>query len=97
MFRKVLTFVMLIIIMIGLVVGIYFFFTTNVNSDVDNNVNFAIFETVQTKPFEVNEFFTYGKCFNFSGILPGISEDNFESAKLYLTNGNGYEKTYKLN
>ena len=52
---------------------------------------------VQTKQFEVNEFFTYGKCFNFSGILPGIAKDNFESAKLYLTNGNGYEKTYKLN
>lgn len=28
--------------------------------------------------------------------MPDISEDNFESAKLYLTNGNGNEKTYRL-
>ena len=55
-----------------------------------------MFANVQTKQFEVSEFFTYGKSFNFSGILPGISKDNFESAKLYLTDGNGYEKTYKL-
>lgn len=51
---------------------------------------------MQTKQFEVSKFFTYGKCFNFSGVLPGISKDNFESAKLYLTDGKNYEKTYKL-
>ena len=62
----------------------------------ENSINSEVFANVQTKQFEVSEFFTYGKCFNFSGILPGISKDNFESAKLYLTDGNGYEKTYKL-
>lgn len=32
MFRKILTFVMLIIITIGIIVGIYFSFTTDINN-----------------------------------------------------------------
>lgn len=41
-------------------------------------------------------FFTYGKCFNFSGKLVGVPKDNFESAKLCVTDGNGFEKTFPL-
>lgn len=62
----------------------------------EDTIDTAIFDTVQTKQFEVSQFFTYGKCFNLSGILPGISKDNFESAKIILTDGVGYEKTYKM-
>ena len=58
--------------------------------NTESLVKSKIFDNVQLKQFEVSEFFTYGNSFNLSGVLPGIEKDNFESAKLYLTNENGY-------
>lgn len=87
---------MLILIIIGLGIGIYFSIFFKKQTQEDKSENDAIFAMLQTKQIEVNEFFTFGKCFNFSGKLSGISKDNFESAKLYLTDGNGFEKSYQL-
>lgn len=96
MFRKFLTFVMLIFIIVGFGVGLYFGFAPDAVSPSNQSRDKAIFGLVQTKPIEVSEFFTYGQYFNFSGTLPGVSKDNFESAKLYLTDGDEFEKTYSL-
>lgn len=96
MLKKILTFIMLILIMLGLGIGIYFSTSSSDETQEEKTKNNAIFGIMQTKQMEVTEFFTFGKCFNFSGKLSGISKDNFESAKLYLTNGNGFEKTYQL-
>ncbi len=95
MFKKLLTFFMLIFIIIGLAVGIYFSVFSADGTQEEAKID-AIFGSIQTKTVEVSEFFTYGKCFNFSGKLAGIAKDNFESAKLYLTDGNGFEKSYSL-
>ncbi len=96
MFRKVLNFSMLILIIAGFVIGIYFSCFSKSQQQQENSKNDAIFAMLQTKQIEVTEFFTFGKCLNFSGKLTGVSKDNFESAKLYLTNGNDFEKTYQL-
>lgn len=96
MLKKSLTVVMLIFILFGVGIGIYFGFFSTAQNDRQNEKN-AIFENVQTRQVEVTRFFTYGKYFNFSGKLSGISKDNYESAKLYITDGNGLEKTYQLN
>lgn len=91
MFKKILTFIMLIFILIGLGTGLYFA-TFSKNKDKEKQeIKQAIFEKMQTKQVEVTEIFTYGKCFNFSGKLAGVSKDNFESAKLYLTDGNEFK------
>ena len=96
MFKKLLTFIMLIFIILGLGIGIYFSFHSNEKNSVKMSKIDAVLEEAQTKQVEVKEFFTYGKAFNFSGVLSGISKDNFESVKLYVTNGDGFEKTYPL-
>ena len=96
MFKKFLTFMMLILIVIGFAIGIYFSIFAREKTQDEQTKNDAIFAMIQTKPIEVTEFFTFGKCFNFSGKLSGIAKDNFESAKLYLTDGNGFEKNYRL-
>lgn len=96
MFRKFLTFIMLIFVIIGFGVGLYFGFAPDAVSPSEKSRDKAIFGLAQTKPIEVLEFFTYGQYFNFSGILPGVDKDNFESAKLYLTDGKEFEQTYSL-
>lgn len=96
MFKKILTFVMFIFILIGLGTGLYFATFSKSKNKEQQEIKQAIFEKMQTKQVEVTEIFTYGKCFNFSGKLAGVSKDNFESAKLYLTDGNEFEKTYPL-
>ncbi len=95
MLKKLITFVMLILIFIGLGVGVYFAVFSKENAE-EEKVNEAIFSLLQTKQIEVSEFFTFGRCFNFSGKLSSVSKDNFESAKLYLTDGSGFEKIYPV-
>lgn len=97
MFKKLLTFSMLIVVIIGAGIGIYFAVFSKDVSYVEKSKTQAIFGLVQTKQVQVTEFFTYGKALNISGTIDNISKDNFESVKLYLTNANGFEKTYKLN
>lgn len=96
MFKKLLTFIMLIFIVIGLIIGVYFSMTPNIGKRENKNQDDAIFGMIQTKQVKINQFFTYGKCLNLSGVLEDVSKDNFESVKLYLTNGSDFEKIYKL-
>lgn len=96
MFKKILTFVMLIFIVIGLGTGLYFATFSKMKRQEQQEIKQAIFEKLQTKQVEVSQMFTYGTCFHFSGTLSGVLKDNFESAKLYLIDGNEFEKTYPL-
>lgn len=95
MLKKLLTFIMLIFIIVGLGIGIYYATFSN-DEPEEKEKDEAIFGLIQTKQVQVTEFFTFGKCLNFSGSLVGVAKDNFESVKLYITNGNDFEKTYKL-
>lgn len=96
MLKKLLTFMILIFMISGLGIGLYFSFHAKGKSTSEVSKLDTVFANVQTKQVQVKEFFTYGRAFNFSGSLSGISKDNFESVKLYLTNGDGIEKTYPL-
>lgn len=85
MVQKIITIIMIFLIIIGCIIGLFFSV-----SDKDENINqisvFNVLDSVQTKNVEVNEFFTYGRYFNFSGTINGIAKDNFENAKLFITN-----------
>lgn len=96
MFKKILTFTMLILVMIGLGVGVYFAAFPRGQDREQKSIDDAIFGMVQSKKVEIDKFFTYGRSFNISGKLPGVSKDNFESVKLYLVDGKGFEQTHKL-
>lgn len=96
MLKKLLTFIMLIFVIVGFSVGIYFSMHTEKTVEVEQSKLDSMFEKIQVKQVEVKEFFVYGKAFNFSGVLPSISKDNFETVKLLVTNGEDFEKTYPL-
>jgi len=94
--KKVITIIMVVVILITiyqyLVIAIKGGFFKKTETKVDEK----IFSMVQNKEAEVTEFFTYGTSFSLSGRITNISKDNFESARLILSDGLEYEKTYKL-
>lgn len=63
MLKRLLTFIMLIFIIIGLGIGIYFSVFSNGETQEEKSKNDAIFGLIQTKQMEVTEFFTYRKVF----------------------------------
>lgn len=54
-----------------------------------------IFGELQEKNAQITEFYTYGTHFQISGIVDGISKDNFENAKLVLVDENS-EQEYAI-
>lgn len=67
----------------------------NSKSKTDGSIE-NIFSKVQSKQAEVTEFFTYGTSLNITCKISGISEDNYESARIIISDGLEFEKEYKL-
>ena len=79
--------VFLILVFIG--IGSGFFITikrVNGKREAQRKVDY-IFTSVQTKPITVTNFYTYGDTLNIEGKLSNISKDNFEGAKIIITDG----------
>ena len=96
MLKKIFTYFMLILVICGLGIGIYFSLNSTEGTKEQRDKKEAIFGMVQQKEVEISQYFTYGQFFNFSGSISNISKDNFESVKLYLTDGKEFEKNYEL-
>ena len=58
MFKKVLTFIMFIFVIIGLGIGLYFAFSPNNVSYEQENRDEAIFGSLKSKQIQVTDFFT---------------------------------------
>ncbi len=88
---KFLSLIVIILIFVGVILGIYFALNGK-----QKEYNKLIFSKVQNKEAEVTQFFTYGTSLNFTCKIPGILKDNYESARLILSDGENYEKEYKV-
>lgn len=89
--KKVVKIIFLLLVMFGIASGVYI--SINKNNDkkkiaekLDN-----VFGSLQLKTAEVTEFYTYGDTLNINGNLTNISKDNFENAKIILTDGENEE------
>lgn len=88
---RFLSFIILILMFIGVVFGIFLAFKEN-NKENDS----IILDKVQSKEAEVTEFFTYGTSLNFTCKIANVSKDNYESARLILVDSSNSEKEYKV-
>ena len=79
-----------ILIIIGIAIGI----SIAIKENKKRNEN-AFLSKVQDKKAEVVEFFTYGTSLNFTCRISGISKDNYESARLILTDDLDNQKEFK--
>ena len=93
-FWRLLSLILMLLILIGIILGISMAFKKN-KSKTDESIK-NIFSKVQTKQAEVTKFFTYGTSLNITCKISGISEDNYESARIIISDGLSFEKEYKL-
>ena len=93
--KKILRLIIIIPVTIGVLIGVFMAFRTQLNkSNVETKIE-NIFGTSLTKNAEVTKFFTYGTSLNIEGRIPGISKDNYEGMKIIVTDGDKYNKEYK--
>lgn len=96
MLKNLFKIVVLILLIIGIICGIGITIKKRVPQNVKKGVEPKIFEMIQTKTAEATQIYTYGRSFNVNGKISNISKDNFESAKLVITDGLDYEQNYNL-
>lgn len=97
MINRVLKLVILILLIIGICYGISITIKREVPNYSQKEVEIKILNMMQTKPAEATNIYTYGKALNIDGKISNVSKDNFESIKLYITDGLDYEQSYNLN
>lgn len=89
-----------ILVIILMLIGIYFGISITIKKEVpeiqQKQKESNIFNMIQVKPVDVTKFYTYGRAFNIDGKISNINKDNFEGAKLVITDGLDYEKSYTL-
>ncbi len=95
MFKKVFMVLIIIGIIVGIIYGVSISSKKNVklgSTQIENN----IYEMIQTRPAELVNFYTYGKSFGFTGKLSNVSKDNFENAKLLITDGKDFNRDLNM-
>lgn len=89
-----------LVILIFMIVGIWYGISITVKREVPKYDQKAsetkVLNMIQTKPAEAINIYTYGKSLNVNGKISNVSKDNFESARLYITDGLNYEQSYNL-
>lgn len=97
MLKKLLKFVVLILVLVGVFYGIMLTIEKSNPGKQLKKIEEKLLSTLQVKMATADEIYTYGKAININGNIANVSKDNLESVKLYITDGQEYEKTFKLN
>ena len=97
MINKVFKLVIIILVIIGICFGISITVKKQIPEMKKEESELNIINRVQTRLANVTEIYTYGRALNLSGEVNNISKDNFEGAKLVITDGGEYEEEYTLN
>lgn len=97
MVKKILKFIIIVLMLVGIFLGVSITIKRKVPEISKKEIQSKIFSMIQTKSAEATLFYTYGRAFNLEGTISNINKDNFESAKIVITDGVDYEKEYTLN
>lgn len=97
MLNKVFKSVVLILMIVGICLGISITVKKEIPEREKRELEAKILNMIQDKPADVTKFYTYGRAFNINGKISNIKKDNFEGAKLVITDGADYENVYNVN
>jgi len=95
--KRIWQLVIIVPILIGVIWGIRISLKNGIAFSNDKEKIEKVFGVVKTRPAEITKFYTYGTSLNVEGKIPGISKDNYEGIKIYVTDGAEYNKEYKVN
>lgn len=93
--KRIWQLIIIVPIAIGIIWGIGITFKNQFKISDQRAIKDNIFGTAMTKTAEITKFYTYGTSLNIEGKIPGISKDNYQGIRIYLTNGADYTKEYK--
>ena len=96
MIRKVLKFLIIILMIIGIVLGVRIAIRRSFPDINLQKTEEKIISQIQNNNVELLECYTYGRSLNVKGRLQRVSKENIESVKIFLIDGLGYEKTFNL-
>ncbi len=97
MLNKVFKSVVLILMIVGIFLGVSITVKKEIPEREKRELEAKILNMIQDNPADVTEFYTYGRAFNINGKISNIKKDNFEGAKLVITDGADYENVYNVN
>lgn len=93
--KKVLRIIALIPILIGIILGIIIAVNNGKMPKNERKILKNVFGIIQKQEAKITDLYIYGNSLNLSGNIINVSKDNFEGAKIVLTNG-FEEKIYNL-
>lgn len=85
--KKIWKIFLVIPIFIGIIVGVAISISNQIKNTEEMQKLENIFGLLQTKTANVTKFYTYGTSLNIEGYVSGIKKDNYEGAKLLITDG----------
>ena len=88
--KKIWQWIIVLPIVIGILIGIWIAVSNQIEVNNDEAKKAYIFGSLEVKPAEVTKFYTYGTSLNIEGKIKGIKKDNYEGARILVTDG---EKT----
>ncbi len=88
--KRIWQLVIILPIVIGVIIGIGIAISNQVNMNKENQKIANIFGNLESQPAEITKFYTYGTSLNVEGKVKGIKKDNYEGARILVTDG---EKT----
>ena len=97
MVNKVFKSVVLILMIVGIFLGVSITIKKEIPEREKRELEAKILNMIQEKSADVTSFYTYGRAFNINGKISNIKKDNFEGAKLVITDGVDYENVYNVN
>ena len=88
--KRIWQWVIVLPIAIGVLIGIGIAVSNQINVNKEGQKIANIFGNLEVKPAEITKFYTYGTSLNIEGKVKGIKKDNYEGARILVTDG---EKT----
>lgn len=88
--KRIWQLVIVVPIVVGIIIGIAIAVSNQINLNNETAKTANIFGNLEDKPAEVTKFYTYGTSLNIEAKIKGIKKDNYEGARILVTDG---EKT----
>lgn len=85
--KKILRILALIPILIGIILGIIIATNNGKLPENEKKILKNVFGIIQKQEANITELYVYGNSLNLSGNITNIRKDNFEGAKIILTDG----------
>ncbi len=92
--KKIWQWIIIVPILVGVLIGIYISINKQIKISNDNDKIENVFGIASSKMAKISKFYSFGTSLNVEGKIEGISKDNFEGIRIFVTDGADYNEYY---